>query len=32
MDVIGIWEGGLAIHGAIIVAAIGIIIYSRYKK
>ena len=32
MDVIAIWEGGLAIHGAIIVAAIGIIIYSRYKK
>ena len=32
IDVIAIWEGGLAIHGAIIVAAIGIIIYSRYKK
>ena len=32
MDVIAIWEGGLAIHGAIIVAAIGVIIYSRYKK
>lgn len=31
-DVIAIWEGGMAIHGAIIVATIGVIIYSRYKK
>lgn len=31
-DVIAIWEGGLAIHGAIIVSTIGIVIYSRYKK
>ncbi|MCR1809120.1 prolipoprotein diacylglyceryl transferase [Haploplasma modicum] len=32
MDVIAIWEGGLAIHGAIIVSTIGIIIYSRIKQ
>lgn len=32
LDVIAIWEGGLAIHGAIIVASIGIIIFSKYKK
>ncbi|WP_197724316.1 prolipoprotein diacylglyceryl transferase [Haploplasma axanthum] len=32
IDVIAIWEGGLAIHGGIIVATIGIIIFSRYKK
>ena len=31
-DVFAIWEGGMAIHGAIIVATIGVIIYSRYKK
>lgn len=32
IDVIAIWEGGLAIHGAIIVASIGVIIFSRIKK
>lgn len=31
-DVIAIWEGGLAIHGAIIIAVIGITIFSRIKK
>lgn len=31
-DIYKIWEGGLAIHGAIIVATIGIIIFSRKKK
>lgn len=31
-DVIAMWEGGMAIHGAIIVATIGVILYSRYKK
>lgn len=32
LDVIAVWEGGLAIHGAIIVASIGVIIFSRVKK
>lgn len=32
IDVIAIWEGGLAIHGAIIVATIGVVILSRRKK
>lgn len=32
IDVIAIWEGGLAIHGAIIVASIGVIIFARVKK
>lgn len=32
IDVIAIWEGGLAIHGAVIVAAIGVVIFSRVKK
>ncbi|MDY0276962.1 MAG: prolipoprotein diacylglyceryl transferase [Acholeplasma sp.] len=32
IDVIAIWEGGLAIHGSIIVATIGVIIFSRKKK
>lgn len=32
IDVIAIWDGGLAIHGAIIVATIGVIILSRVKK
>lgn len=32
IDVIAIWDGGLAIHGAIIVATIGVIIFSRRKK
>ena len=32
IDVIAIWEGGLAIHGAVIVASIGVIIFSRVKK
>lgn len=31
-DVFSIWEGGLAIHGAIITASISIIFYCRYKK
>lgn len=32
VDIFKIWEGGLAIHGGIIVAVIGIIIFSRKKK
>lgn len=32
VDVFAIWDGGLAIHGGIIVATIGIIIFSKYKK
>ena len=31
-QVFAIWEGGLAIHGAIIVATIGAILFSRRKK
>ncbi|HHW79204.1 MAG TPA: prolipoprotein diacylglyceryl transferase [Acholeplasmataceae bacterium] len=32
MEVIAIWEGGLAIHGAVIVAGIGVVLFARYKK
>lgn len=32
MEVIAIWKGGLAIHGAIIVATIGLILFARWKK
>lgn len=32
IEIFKIWEGGLAIHGGIIVAAIFIIIYSKTKK
>lgn len=32
LSVFYIWEGGIAIYGAIIGAVIGAVIYSRYKK
>lgn len=32
LDVIAIWEGGIAIYGAIIGGAIGVLLVSRYKK
>jgi phosphatidylglycerol:prolipoprotein diacylglycerol transferase len=32
MNIFKVWEGGLAIYGGIIVAAIAMIVYSRVKK
>ncbi|MBQ9762257.1 MAG: prolipoprotein diacylglyceryl transferase [Oscillospiraceae bacterium] len=32
LDVFKVWEGGLAIYGGVIGAAIGIIVYARVKK
>ena len=32
LDVIAIWEGGIAIYGSIIGGALGVVLVSRYKK